>query len=269
MTERGEGLGGGQGLGRGQGLGGALGRWQWPLALVLLALAVAQAASVILPAIGQSISVGRDLELYLDATRRWMAGGPFYPARQLAGPYDIAFGDILYPPYALILFIPFTVLPSLLWWAIPLAILIAVVVSWRPSILALAVIAVCATFPNTIALVLNGNPVLWASAAIALGTRLGWPDVLAAIKPSVAFVALIWARRRSWWVATAAGVAVSLLFLPLWPDFVTAIRNAHAPFGLLYSLSDLPFMLIPVVAWLGTTRVPPQWAHPPSLDDRT
>lgn len=253
----------------GPGRGLALGRWHWPLAVVLFALAAAQAASVILPAIGQTISVGRDLELYVDATRHWLAGGQFYPARQLAGPYEIAFGDILYPPYVLVLLIPFTVLPSVLWWVIPLAILIAVVVSWRPSVLALAVIAVCSTFPNTIALVLNGNPVLWASAAIALGTRFGWPAVLAAIKPSVAFVALIWVRRRSWWIAAAAGVAVSILFVPLWPDFVTAIRNAHAPFGLLYSLSDLPFMLIPVVAWLGTTRVSRGEADPPSHDKRT
>jgi hypothetical protein len=235
-----------------------LGRWDRPLALALLLLAVIQASTVVLPAIGQTVSVGRDLDLYLEATRRWMAGGPFYPAHELSGPYHLAFGDILYPPYALVLFVPFTYLPAFLWWAIPLGILVAVVASWTPSMLAVALITVCATFPNTIALVLNGNPVLWVGAAIALGTWFRWPSVLAALKPSVGFVALIWARNRRWRIAAAAGLGVAALFAPLWPDYISAIEHARTPLGPFYSLGDLVFVLIPIVARLGRIDTRPK-----------
>ena len=74
-----------------------------------------------------------DYDLYMEATRRWLAGGPFYEPYQLAGPYPITAGDILYPPFALVLLVPFTVLPAILWWAIPLAIVGVVVARLRPD----------------------------------------------------------------------------------------------------------------------------------------
>ena len=49
---------------------------------------------------------GKDVALYRDAASRWLAGGPFYEPRQLAGPYEVAHGDILYPPVGLWLFVP-------------------------------------------------------------------------------------------------------------------------------------------------------------------
>src|SRR5262249_12098765 len=67
-----------------------------------------------------------DADLYREAAVRWSGGGPFYAARQLAGPYEITPGDILYPPVGLWLFVPFTFLPDalamVLWWAIPLGV---------------------------------------------------------------------------------------------------------------------------------------------------
>jgi hypothetical protein len=34
----------------------------------------------------------------MDATRRWLGGGPFYLPEQVAGPYFLDWGAILYPP---------------------------------------------------------------------------------------------------------------------------------------------------------------------------
>lgn len=64
---------------------------------------------------------GQDLAMYLEATRRWLGGEGFYHAYQLRGAYSVSFGDVLYPPPALILLTAFTVVPTLLWWLIPAA----------------------------------------------------------------------------------------------------------------------------------------------------
>ena len=53
-----------------------------------------------------------DFDLYMAATRSWLSGLGFYHPYQLSGPYEITPGDILYPPVALLLFVPFTVLPA-------------------------------------------------------------------------------------------------------------------------------------------------------------
>ncbi len=52
--------------------------------------------------------VGVDFQLYREVTMRWLGGGPFYQPYQLAGPYPISAGDVLYPPVALWLFVPFS-----------------------------------------------------------------------------------------------------------------------------------------------------------------
>lgn len=71
----------------------------------------------------------KDYGYYMDITRRWLGGGPFYEPWQLTGPYQFTPGapvpghansGAFYPPVALWLFAPFTVLPPVLWWAIPL-----------------------------------------------------------------------------------------------------------------------------------------------------
>lgn len=77
--------------------------------------------------------VGVDYQLYVDATTRWLSGGPFYPAYELAGPFANTDHDILYPPVAILLFAPFTVLPAILWWAIPLGLVVWVIYCLRPD----------------------------------------------------------------------------------------------------------------------------------------
>ena len=76
---------------------------------------------------------GVDFILYRDAAARWLAGGPYFEPYQLAGPYPITAGDVLYPPVALWLFVPFTVLPAVLWWAIPIAVAAWAVWRLQPS----------------------------------------------------------------------------------------------------------------------------------------
>jgi hypothetical protein len=194
---------------------------------------------------------GIDFALYRDAAARWLGGGPFYEAYQLAGPYEVRAGDVLYPPVALLLFIPFTFLPALLWWAIPLGITGWSIVRLRPRPFVWPVMALCLWFPNTGIKLLTGNPVIWSLAAIALGTIYAWPSVFVLLKPTLAPLALFGCRSRSWWIALAGFSAVSMLFLPMWFDYVRVILNAQTPSGPLYSLGEVPMMLIPVAAWLG------------------
>ena len=219
------------------------------------------AAAILLVAAAQWLSyipvvddyVARDFVLYRDATARWLDGGPFYEPYQLAGPYQVAAGDILYPPVAILLFAPFVVVPSLLWWLAPFVATGWAIHRHRPAPVTWPVMAVCIWFPNTGIKVLTGNPVMWSVAALALGTVYYWPAVLAAVKPSLAPLALFGIWKRSWWIGAIGLGAASLLFVPLWPEFLTALANSRQSAGLLYSLGEVPMMLIPIVAWIGRT----------------
>ena len=222
------------------------------LSVVLLALAAYETALLFGVINGQQ-AIGTDLHYYQFVGQRWIDTGVFYTDRQLSGAYQVQTQvDNLYPPHALYLFIPFLVLPNLLWWAIPLGVVGYIVwwcrpVAWIWPILALAVL-----FPKTPAQVLFGNSDMWITAAIAAGVRWGWPAVLVTIKPSVSFFAMIGIRSRRWWIAAGVLVVASLPFLGLWLDYVVATMNSSAKFW--YSFGDLPMFLLPVVAWLGSSR---------------
>ncbi len=221
--------------------------------LVFLGLTVVQwSAYANWPVIDQYGGV--DFELYRDAAARWFGGGPYFEPYQLAGPYEVRPGDVLYPPVALVLFVPFTFLPAVLWWAIPLGLTAWTLVRLRPALIVWPVMALCLWFPNTGIKLLTGNPVIWSLAALALGTLYAWPSVLVLLKPTLGPLALFGLNRRSWWVALGAFAAVSLLFLPMWPDYVRVILNARHPAGPLYSLGEVPMLLIPLAAWLGRRR---------------
>jgi hypothetical protein len=228
-------------------------------ALVLLGVAlgflVAEVATAIANPSGVLPILGVDYRIYMEATRSWLNGGSFYLPLQLAGPYPVLLGDILYPPNALILFAPFTILPAVLWWAIPILTTAWIVWFWRPSTLALAAIVLCLTVPSTWWRIEAGNPVLWIVAALALGTRYRWPAVAVMIKPSLLPFAFVGIRSRSWWLALAVAALISLAFLPMWLDYVRVLLNARGePASLLYSAGDVPLLAIPLVAWLGRHR---------------
>lgn len=188
-----------------------------------------------------------DLTMYLEATQRWLAGGSYFEPYQLAGPYPIRMGDVLYPPNALLLFLPFTVLPAILWWVIPLGITAGVLWRLRPAPVAWPFMALCVFWPPFVARIVAGNPVMWVMAAVALGFVVRWAFVGVLLKPSLFPFALLGVRSRSWWVALAIGGIVSLAFGTLWFDWVTALTNSEGG-GLLYSLQDIPILLLPIIA---------------------
>ena len=190
---------------------------------------------------------GIDYSLYMEATRRWLAGGPFYEPYQLSGPYAIQMGDVLYPPNGLLLFAPFTLLPAILWWLVPLAVTAWAVWRMRPSPIAWPFIALCLFWPPFVARAVAGNPVMWVMAFVALGCLFRWPSVLVLLKPSLFPFALIGARDRSWWLALIVVAAVSLPFGPMWLDWFRAVTNSTGG-GLLYSFQDVPILLLPLVA---------------------
>lgn len=209
--------------------------------------------------------VGVDYVLYRDATRGWLAGGAFYPTRQLLGPYAIEAGDILYPPVAIWLFAPFALVTSgggsiaaaVAWWLVPLGATAAAVVRLRPRPWTWPLIALCASNPTVLLKIWTGNPVLWSMAALAVAVALPWrasaPFVL--LKPSLAPFALFGLRRRSWWVGAAAFVLLGLPFVALWADWLRTVADSRGG-GVLYSSLEAPFLLLPLVAWLGRTRDP-------------
>jgi hypothetical protein len=197
---------------------------------------------------------GVDFALYRDVTLRWLGGGPFYEPYQLAGPYEIRAGDVLYPPVGLLLFVPFAILPlalaAILWWTIPIGLTAWAVrrVKPRPEIWPL--IALCVAWPTTLLKTWTGNPVIWSMAAMALGVIYAWPSVLVLLKPSLAPFALFGASRRSWWIAAVAFVLVCLPFGSLWGDWVASVVNSRGG-GLLYSSLEIPMLLLPLLAWVG------------------
>ena len=205
---------------------------------------------------------GIDFDLYRDATARWLHGGPFFEPYQVAGPYEIRAGDVLYPPVALWLFVPFAALSgaaatvaAIAWWTIPLAITAGTVRRLRPRPVAWPLIALCVANPTTLLKIWTGNPVIWSMAAMALavvgGSRSAAPFVL--LKPSLAPFALFGVNRRSWWVGLGLLVLLSLPFGALWADWVASVVNSRGG-GALYSALEIPMLLLPLVAWLGRTR---------------
>jgi hypothetical protein len=91
-----------------------------------------------------------------------------------------------------------------------------------------------------------------ALAIAAVGPwRLTAPFVL--LKPSLGPFAAFGANRRSWWLGFIALVLLSLPFGAMWRDWLSSVVYSRGG-GLLYSSLEVPFLLLPLVAWLGRTR---------------
>ena len=206
--------------------------------------------------------LGVDFVLYRDVTARWLAGGPYFEAYQVAGPYEIRAGDVLYPPVALWLFVPFAALSWVSWvaagvlfWAIPLGVTAAAVRALGPHPVVWPLLALCVANPTTLLKIWTGNPVIWSMAAMALAvvgsSRFAAPFVL--LKPSLAPFALFGITRRSWWLGAASLLALSLPFGALWADWLASVLNSRGG-GALYSALEIPMLLLPLVAWVGRSR---------------
>jgi hypothetical protein len=201
--------------------------------------------------------VGVDFGLYRDVTVRWLGGGAFYEPYQLAGPYEIRAGDVLYPPVGLALFVPFALLPvaiaAVLWWAIPLGATAWAIRRLRPRPEVWPLLALCIAWPTTLLKTWTGNPVIWSMGAMAFGVVYAWPSVFVLLKPSLAPFALFGASRRSWWLAAVGFALLCVPFGAMWGDWVASVVNSRGG-GLLYSSLEIPMLLLPLIAWLGRTR---------------
>jgi hypothetical protein len=200
---------------------------------------------------------GLDYRWHVDAARRLLETGTPYWPWQIAGPYEIGDQAILYPPTAFLLFIPFIWLPAILWWAIPIAILVAGMAIHRPPLWAWALIGGIVAFEKSLNVYVFGNPSMWIVAAIAAGTVLAWPFVFVVAKPTFAPIALLGIRHRSWWIAAGVLAALSVPFARVWLDWFAVVRNSNV--SLIYNLPTLPLMLAPLIAWLTGVRRP-SWA---------
>lgn len=203
--------------------------------------------------------VGVDLSLFSELGRRFAETGTQYAPFQLTGPYqfDQGTGTLgwdsmpgLYPPLAGPVFAVVRFLPPILWWAIPLGITAYLIASWRPAPWAWPVMALAFVSANTWGSLSAGNTTMWVVALVALGLRNGWPAALIALKPTFLPLALVGVRRRSFWIAVALTGVLTLAMAPELARYLTAMGNVRGS-SLLYSIGDLPFALVPVVAWIG------------------
>jgi hypothetical protein len=200
---------------------------------------------------------GEDYRFFMAIADRWRTGASVYLPHQLAGPYSELSGrDMIYPPVALLLFVPLSYVPAPLWWTIPLGTIAAIPVWFRPEAWTWPLLALALWYPRDESMIIWGNTGMWIAALVALGLVWGWPAALVLLKPSLAPFMLAGSRNPR---ALALGVvvlaAVSLMMVPLWIDYGTAGRNAGASWpSVLYSLPDIPLLLMPVLAWAARAR---------------
>jgi hypothetical protein len=236
-------------------------RWERIVPPVAAAFLALQAARLAWAFLAWPESVGIDYHLYLAAAQRWLASGSLYLPLQLAGPYainQVVATDPLYPPLILWLLVPFTYLPAVLWWAIPMSLTGWSLARLRPSPSAWLVISLLFLPAASWQSFLWGGPSIWILAFAALGAAYGWPAVFVLLKPTLAPFALFGIRRRSWWIALAVFGLMCVPFGSLWVDWIRAtIVNPTNSGGLAYSLPYLPVMLVPFVAWWGRHRTAP------------
>jgi hypothetical protein len=228
------------------------------LGLALLVLTAGVAVwSLKVSAFAGAGALGIDYRTFVDEGHRLLEHGtPYLPFQ--SGPYlampetfrqppDVPF---LYPPPFALVGVALTVVPWPLWWIVPVVIVAWSMVEWRPAPWTWPILAVAVSSPNLASHVIVGGTTMWAVALVCAGLRWGWPSVLIVLKPSLLPFTLLGIRHRSWWVAVAVMGVVSLAMLPLWSEYLTAMRNA-TDLRWWYSLGDWPLLAVPVLAWGG------------------
>jgi hypothetical protein len=201
----------------------------------------------------------KDYGLYMDATRRWLAGGPFYPPEQLTnGPWEIAWGAILYPPITIAWLVPWSFLPSGLWLIVPPAIVLGMIIHWRPSVHGwLVILAILALDPFALLNFAAGTPSTWYVALAALSTRWRWVSALILTKPTLVPFGLVGYRDRRWWAVAGGLVILSLASWSLTLDWIRMALHGYGQLaGPLYSIGSYPMLFVPWVAWIARRRPP-------------
>jgi hypothetical protein len=231
----------------------SLGRWYGPLAFGL-AVVFLLCGAVLLSVSWRvnGMHAGEDLVHYLDGVRRWWATGNPYLPNEIARPFDYEVETFLHPPVSILFFAPWLVLPPILWWAIPIGITAGLVIAWRPAPWTWPLLAFGLAQPPLHEALIWGNSNLWLTAALALSLVGGPWAALFLIKPSLGMLAFVGIRRTSWWKTAAVIALLCVPFGLLWLDWAKVILNS--PADATYSLRNLPWVLLPVVAWAGRTR---------------
>ena len=218
------------------------------LASVILLLAAFRLYATIIAPWWQGL-FANDLIHYELAVDRWLATGSPYPPDQVAGPFQYDQRTFLHPPIALPFFLVWKVLPWPLFWILPLVLLGYVVASYRPRPWTWPLMALPLLLYPIGGMLISGNTDLWAWGIFAAGVKWGWPVAFLAIKPSVAFAAIVGIRHRWTWAAGSLVLFASIPFGGLWVEWVRVMLNS--PGSLLYSAGNLWIFLIPVLAKLG------------------
>lgn len=229
------------------------------LTIALLLAVVVEVVATWIPAVQRGEApIGYDLQIYVERTRSWLDGNGFYLPRQLNGPYLIQNGDALYPPTAILLFLPWALgAPAILWWLIPLGIAVVSIRRLRPPLWAAGVlIGLVLVYGRTIIAIILGNPSIWVFAAILAGAAFGWPALVALIKPVLAPFALIGASRRSWWIGLAVALVLSVPFAGMWLDYARVLADARTDRDLTYPLGELPVAVALAVVGLASRGGP-------------
>jgi hypothetical protein len=229
-------------------------RGRWYLAAILGGLVLAE--FVVMVRSTPAADFGTDFRFFVGVGQRFLEDGSYYLPRQLTGETYalLPATDVMYPPTALLLFVPTAILGAAFWWGVPVVVTLYVLWWLRPSALAVCAMLVLLAWPRAMGAYLFGSTDIWMAAFVAGGIRWGWPTVLLVLKPTLLPLALLGLRRRSWWIVAGLLAAVSLPMLPLWLDYLTAARNLQI--DPTYSLGSLPLLMVPVVGWLGVPRAP-------------
>lgn len=224
------------------------------LGAVIAGLAVIRLILVLFEPFGRRF-LANDLNGYVEGARRFIAVGTPYLPEQLSGAWQLQPDSFIHPPIAVLLFLPFIVLPAVLWWAIPIGLTAWSVLRLRPAPWSWPVMAACLLWPRTAGILIAGNTDMWVAGAAGVALASGVPtSVLIVMKPSYVPLALLGANRREWWFAAAAVAVVCLLFSPLWLQYVTVLGGVTLE--PLYSLYNAPYVAVPLVAWLASPRRP-------------
>lgn len=227
---------------------------------VVLMLAIAVAAARY-SAFETRRLVAIDYQTFVAFGERFLTTGSMYLPYQTTGPFNAqplphvpALMPSMYPPTTGYVFALLTILPGVLWWAIPIGVIAYGVLRWRPARWSWPILALMACSPVLWSVFIVGSSTMWLSAGIAGGLLWGWPAVVILGKPMYAPLALLGVRRRSWWFAIAGLALLSLPLLPEWFKYVAVIQNADlSGYG---GLDDVPLLAWPAVAWFARTTHP-------------
>ena len=237
---------------------------------VLTAIAFAWRLLVVL-SVGEGSVVGVDRGIYKEAALRWAGGGFWYYPEQLAGPYTIIQGHVLYPPTALAWLVPAAYLPDALWWGLPICAIAGIVWHHRPTIWAWPVMGLCLSTFWSVEIIASGNPGLWIAMFAALGTVWRPAFALVLLKPSLGPFALLGAPAvadggcswppSSWcpWPCCLCGLTTSTSFsMAAGPWRSSGIRSAMC--------RSCPFLWLPGRHAPGPTVSMPAGSEPTSRD---